>query len=338
MEGETEELISPGSSENQDSDAGAALDAAPEPAADSSSADDGDSRRDLLSVVRDAVKSGDTASPAKESGNPPAPGEATAKPDSREPDDEGFSDVPFHNHPRFRQLVQQRNQYRQAAEAYGKFTGYLDANGVTPQEAADILKIQALAKTNPSEAWTLLKPFAQQVMQAAGVILPQDLQQQVRAGKLGQAAAMEISRLRAQNASTQKAQEFQRERAMREQSQQAQQAVMTAVATAERELQGRDVDFAAKVDDLKKEIYWLQREHVTNKRGPVTPEIARQMVLDAYKTVSGRMAQVSPPQRGRDQQGRFQPANVASGRVAGGQTTAAPKSILDVVRGARSAG
>jgi DNA-nicking Smr family endonuclease len=338
MEGENEELISPGSSENQDFDAGAA-DAAPDTSADSSAAGDGDSRRDLLSVVRDAVKTtaGDPASPARPEGsNPSNPDVAPAKPGS-EPDDEKFSDVPFNNHPRFRQLVAQRNQFRESAKEYEKVQTFLNAHGVNPQEAATMLQIGAFSKTNPAEAWKLLRPLAKQILEAAGEVLPQDLQSQVRAGKVTREAAMEISRLRAQNASSQKAQQFQAQYAEKEQAQRAQKAVLDTVSAVERELAAKDPDFAAKAEEIQKEILWLQRKHVADKRGAITPDVARNMVQEAHGAVSRRMAP-APQQRGRDQTGRFAPANMHAGRVAGGNPTAKPSSMLDVVRGLRSAG
>lgn len=338
MEGENEELISPGSSENQDFDAGAAS-ASPEPAADSSPADAGDSRRDLLSVVRDAVKpqDGNVASPARPEGsNPSHSDDAPAKPGS-EQDDEKFSDVPFNSHPRFRQLVAQRNQYREAAKEYETVQNFLNANGVQPQEAANFLKIAALVKTDPQAAWAAIKPIAKQLLDKTGQTLTQDLQQQVRAGKLTREAAMEISRLRAQNQTTQEVQQFRTQQAEREQTQRAQKAVLDTVANTERELATNDPDFSVKSEEIQKEILWLQRKHVSDRKGPMTPQVARQMVLDAHGAVSRRMAPAAL-NRGRDQSGRFAPATMGAGRVAGGQQAAAPKSMLDLVRSARSSG
>ncbi len=296
--------------------------------ADSSPApkDEGE-KFDLLSVVRSAVadKSEGTASPAaQEEGSDQQPADQPSVDQPKTADDENFSDVPFHAHPRFKQLVAQRNQYREGAQQYEKVQTFLADNGVTADEAADFLVVRALMKHNPTEAWKQLKPLVQKLLVDAGEVLPPDLKQRVQQGEMTQAAATELSRLRAAQEAGRRAQTVEAEQAQKRQQAEHVRSIQQSVATWEQVTRQRDPDFDAKSEALQKEILWLQKRDGM----PKTPEDARKMVETAYGNVN------KPLQRPVKQQVR----PVTGGRVASGQPTAAPKSMLDIVRAARSSG
>lgn len=306
------------------------LDALPsgaETGAESSAAPEGE-KFDLLSVVRNAVQTseeGDSASPAgqDESDQPSAEG-ADSNADDPKADSEDYSDVPFHTHPRFKQLVSQVKQYKADAQQFHQVTSFLQAQGMTPEEAADALILRAEMKHNPQEAWKKLKPMVQQLLIEAGEVLPADLMQQVREGKLTKENAVEISRLRANQGIQQKMSERQRQEAEQRQQVEHIRSIQTAVAQWEMGVKQRDPDYAKKEEELQKEILWLQ------KREGVPKDVAgvRKQLQQAYDTVSKRLAPAPRPAR----------TSVPPGRVASGQPTAAPKSMLDVVRGSRSQG
>lgn len=283
---------------------------------------------DLLSVVRSAVadKAEGSASPAgqEEGSDQPLAEQPPSGEQPKTADDENFSDVPFHAHPRFKQLVAQRNQFREGAQQYEKVQTFLAENGVTADEAADFLVVRALMKQNPAEAWKQLKPLVQQLLVEAGEVLPADLRQRVQAGEMTQAAAIELSRLRAQQESGRRAQTAQAEQAQQRQRAEHVRSIQQSVATWEQVTRQRDPDFDAKSEAMQKEILWLQKRDGM----PKTPDDARKMVETAYATVNKSL------QRPAKQQVR----PVTGGRVASGQPTAEPKSMLDVVRAARSSG
>lgn len=296
--------------------------------ADSSPApkDEGE-KFDLLSVVRSAVadRAEGSASPAgQEEGSDQQPADTPSGEQPKTADDENFSDVPFHAHPRFKQLVAQRNQFREGAQQYEKVQTFLAENGVTADEAADFLVVRALMKHNPAEAWKQLKPLVQKLLVDAGEVLPPDLKQRVQQGEITQAAAIELSRLRAMQESSRRAQTAEAEMAQKRQQAEHVRSIQQSVATWEQVTRQRDPDFDAKSEALQKEILWMQKRDGM----PKTPEDARKMVEAAYRTVSTTM------QRPAKQQVR----PMTGGRVASGQPTAAPKTMLDVVRAARSSG
>lgn len=305
----------------------AAADQVVETGAESSAAPEGE-KFDLLSVVRNAVsdKDGDAASPAGQNANSdqPTADAATAK-EVKPADDENFSDVPFHNHPRFKQVIAQRNHFREGAEQYAQVQAFLETNNLSAEEAAQMLTLKALMKSDPQKAWAQMKPLVQQLLVDAGEILPDDLKQRVAKGEMTREAAIEFNRLRAAQTSGQKAQQVAAERAQQQAVLRAQKAVTDSVALWEQQTRLRDPDFEAKTEALQKEILWLQKRDGL----PRTPDAARKMVEDAYRTVSKTMQRPQAKQSMRP---------VTGGRVASGQPTAAPKSMLDLVRSARSSG
>lgn len=280
---------------------------------------------DLLSVVRSAVaEKADPASPAGQEVTQPEADTSAQKPE-KALDNEDFSDAPFHNHPRFKQLVAQRNQYREGAKQYEQIQTFLADNGLTPEEAADALVLQALMKSNPAEAWKQMKPRVQQLLADAGEILPADLKARVQRGEMSQAAAVEFNRLRAMQASGEKSRAMQAEIAQRRAEQERQASITQAVATWEQSTQLRDPDFPKLTEALHKEVLWLQKRDGM----PKTAEEARKMVETAYAAVKKTAApRVQKPAV----------APVTGGRVASGKSTGKPQSMLDIVRMNRSQG
>lgn len=323
--GENElEMESPDISETQDAnveDNTSEDVSSPDP---SSEAND-DDKFDLLSVVRDAVPAEGAESSASSTegtdGSNDKGGDASESDagEGGEPDEEDFSDVPFHNHPRFKQLIAQRNQFREGATEYAKVQDFLQQTGVSADEAADALSIQALLKTNPQEAWNRLKPVVQQLVRDVGLVLPDDLQQRVRKGELTKEAAAEISRLRSENSTAQRQAQHRDQQSQNESVQRKAAAVTTAVANWEAE-QRKNPDFEAKAEDLMREVVWLQ-----SKEGkPDTPEGATKQLQKAMDAVNDKIAARKKPKPAM--------TPVTGGRAAKTTNAGEPKSVLDIVK------
>lgn len=329
-----QEMASPDISDENTLDAAEAVsvDTAEDSANSSDAHLEGDNDKGLLSVVRDAVSKttpAETASPAEQDSDDPETAAASEKPQAgeaeKESDDESFSDVPFHNHPRFKQLIAQRDQFKGDAEQYRKVQDFLDQNSLNPDEAAEGLTIMALMKHSPQEAWKRLKPRIQQLLVEAGEVLPNDLTERVRRGELTREAALEMSRLRATQTSTQRLREHEDGQRQREQQNQAVMALRTAAADWETRMRGADADFDAKLEALQKEVIWLQRRDGV----PKDPAGVKRQLEMAYQAVNKTLSasQVRRPEK----------RPVTGGRVAG-TPRAEPKSMLDLVRATRSAG
>jgi len=310
-----------------------AADAQPETeaAADPSPAT-GENEADTLSVVRDVVEAraeqpAEAASPAEgeegETGDEAAGG----------PDNENYSDVEFHKHPRFQHLVREKNSYREDAGRYRNVENFLAQNNLTANEAADVMTIAGLAKTDPQTAWKQIQPWVQNLLIAAGEVLPDDLQRMVNDKAMTPEAALEVSRSRAAVAAAQARQKFEQERGQRQQQVQQGQILRD---TSEQWLANRrlkDPNFAAKEARLYERIVFLQKTEGV----PNTPDGVKAQLKKGYDYVNRELgstprpkpvaaAPAAPPAR--------RPITpVRGGAVAGNAAQhPAPKTSMDVVK------
>lgn len=293
----------------------------------------GEDDNELLSVVRDVVKDRKVVDPASPAEGEEVQGQEPGS-EQKKPDDENFSDVPFNKHPRFQQLLRERNSFKQDAERYQNVDRFLFDAGLSSVEAADGLTIMGLAKTNPAEAWKQIRPWLEKLVVAAGEVIPDDLRQRVAKGELSQDAALEVSKARATAASVQAAQSFREQQEERRQQTSNQNAVQQTAADWEADRMTKDPNFAAKQPAVMKEVIYLQRTDGM----PTTPQGVIDMLKKAYKTVNDGLkpAPVTTPAV------RQQPVRpVTGGQVAGNQRPAPAgkeMSTLDIIRANRRTG
>lgn len=124
-------------------------------------------------------------------------------PDQTKTDD---SKLPFHNHPRFKKLVEERNTFEaqvreaqplmEAGKRMQTVEQYCQTNGIVPQDYDNSLKIAALVNKDPKQAITVLESLVQNLKVQQGVSLPTDLQTRVDEGKLSLADAQELTQAR----------------------------------------------------------------------------------------------------------------------------------------------
>lgn len=278
-----------------------------------SSTEQQDEDADLLSVARAAVQDGETASSAEgagdEEGEDADKDEPSEEPSQQavEPDNENFSDVPFHKHPRFQQLISERNALRQDAERSRNIDTFLTNNGLEANEAADLLVIGGLMKTNPAEAWKRALPTIQKLAVASGAVLPPDLADRVKRGDMPREAAIEVSRARAQATSMQASQQFSADLQQRQTQENARKAVGSAVTAWEHRRRTSDPDFEALYDDFRTE---LDARFFRNGI-PSDPASAERLLDEVYGAVTTRRKKMTAAER--------KPAKkpVTGGRVAG---------------------
>lgn len=113
--------------------------------------------------------------------------------------------LPFNIHPRFKELVAEKNQYRQEIETVkplveqAKVTNeFLRDNQITGQEYQSALQYLMLLRKDPVQAFKMLQPTYEQLALLAGERLPTDLQAEVAAGTLPSERAQELAKARAQ--------------------------------------------------------------------------------------------------------------------------------------------
>lgn len=244
----------------------------------------------LLDVVRDAVKKPD-AEPAASSATVDDQAKAAVETPAVEavvPD----ADLPFHNHPRWKQVLEERNALQAPAENYRKITDYMEATGLQPVEVAEGFEIMGLLKSgdpaNLAKARDWFADRLQALNESLGDVLPADLQAKVESGLVEEETARELARTRAaatrletQNAA--RTTQDEEARAASEASTQAA-AMSTAVQSWEDGIKAKDPDYS----DKKASLVENQCRAIIQKvgRSPANPEEALALVQRAYGEVN----------------------------------------------------
>lgn len=174
---------------------------------------------------------GDGADGEAADGNEPAKAESGKDGEGESEDDP----PPFHEHPRWKEMVGERDQYREQAEilqpkaeVYDQIIHQLDEAGITDEEFNSGLHIMGLMKTDPAAALEALKPYFQNLQQFTGDLLSPELQEAVDAGEMTEERAREFQRVQAQNTFTQQRQEA----SVEERDRQAAESHRSAIAQA----------------------------------------------------------------------------------------------------------
>lgn len=274
-----------------------------------------------LSIVRDVVSKSEEQPAAAASSANEAEGQETDAQQPTEQDNENFSDVPFNKHPRFQQVLGKLKAAETDAQRYRNVETFIGEQGLSGDEAAELLQIGGLIKTNPVEAWKRVLPTIQQLAIAAGEVLPEDLRQRVQNGEVSREVAMDLSRQRAANQSLTARQEWERNSYQQRQVVELQQQIGSTVNSWESERRARDPNFEAKLPAIEREVAWLQ-----SKEGkPRGVNGVRDQLQRAYTAVSASFAAPTPAA----------PKPATKRPVTGGQVNGnvrpEPTSTLDII-------
>lgn len=281
MPPEIEEVVEAETVETTTDDVDAGTPAEQSTPAESSTATDGKKpeAEGTLSVVRDVVDKSRVKAEVASSAEVVEPGKEPGAKTPKEPDNENYTDVPFHKHPRFKEVLGKLKTLEPDAQRYRNVQTFIDNVGLSAEEAASTLKIGGLIKTDPVAAWKELLPIVQKVAIAAGEMLPDDLKQQVAEGKMPREAAIEVSRSRAQVSTVTARTQWEAERLQERQATEARTAIQGAVTSWESERRARDPNFDAKLPAIQKEVLWLQAKDGR----PNTAEGVKAQLQKAYE-------------------------------------------------------
>lgn len=280
---------------------------------------------ELLAVVQSAVAGGE----AEEPGSSPESDEdvpeegATDDADSdgeiQSADDaDDYEDVPFNQHPRFKELIAEKNELKPMADNFRQITDFLSTNNVSAEEAAEGFKIMALIKNDPVAAREALQPWIDDLDLYAGNTFPDDIREKYEQGHLDEAAAQELTRSRKAAELAQGQQALMQER-LTQQDQQARLDDLAAVVTDwEDRRKQSDPDYSLKQDEMDDRVKAL----VSEFGQPQDAEQAIQLVEAAYQAVNARHAARLPQKKA---------VRTASGGNPAGNPAADPASVLEVI-------
>jgi len=301
--------------------------------ADSSNATD-ETEADTLSVVRDVVAERPEGEEAAAASSAEGEEESPPPDDQEERDPDDYSDVPFHKHPRFQEVVREKNAFREDATRYRNVQAFIDQNGLTGDEVAQGFEIMAAAKTDPATAFALLKPFFKEVAIAAGEILPDDLADRVAKKELTRDAALELSRAKAAVKARDFRDKFQQQTGQRQQQIEQGQTLRNTAQNWLNDRRIKDPNFATKESRLHEKIAFL---HATEGK-PSDVAGVRAQLKKAYDAINAELAPAAVVQRPGAPAAARRPAaqKPAIRPVTGGSVANAPagkpKSTLDVIR------
>lgn len=298
----------------------------------------------LLSAVKDVLTKeqvGESPNAKTENkdaslSDPNAQQEGANKDDANLSQEEKDKKLPFHEHPRFKEVIAEKNQLKQEVEAHKAdasewraVKSFMSQQNLADAEVAEGFRIMAAMKNDPAQAVEMLKPYWSRLSQFIGEVLPNDLQQKVADGFIDEQSAREMARMRSQSEFQQarsaeqlQRAEAERQRQIQEQQQQLEvqrsEVVRQAVTGWEASVKARDLDYAQKEPLVRAKV----AEKLLAGR-PQTAQEAVQVVQAAYDEVSDFLRKVASPQRRA-----VNPVSSSNSSVA---TKSVPKSFREAV-------
>ena len=236
---------------------------------------------DAVQAALEAPSEGDAASSAAESGKEPdaeadtegkkagtddptqksGEGEGEKAKGDDKADEDADKPPPFHDHPRWKQLVQERDDLKatveeseEAVQATDRLAGYLTEQNLSVDEFNNLLQIGGLMKNDPAKALEALTPYYTKLLEVTGNTLPADLRTAVDQGLLTEDYATETAKARASANITQFASDNRQQ--LHEAQAQTQQvnSLGDAASDWERKWQASDPDYSKKAIRVQERI------------------------------------------------------------------------------------
>lgn len=304
--------------------------------ATSSSADISDAKTEtpgnLLDVVKSVVEktpASDASSATAAKQDPPTP-EAPAAEGAEKTD----AELPFHNHPRWKErneelksLRTENESLKAPAENYRQITEYMQAQSLSPAEVGEGFEVMGWLKS--SDLPTLAKArdwFADRLQALNGYLgdtLPADLQEKVASGLVDEEIARELARTRASSKHLETSQADRRERDQQQEQRQSatrlQETVAGAVNAWEVRTRASDPDYA-----MKAELIETTARAIVHRTGrpPQSEADAVALADAAYAEVNKHLKVFAP---------RPRPVTPAPSGMSA-SVAAAPKSFAEAIR------
>ncbi|TDX21891.1 hypothetical protein DFO67_13210 [Modicisalibacter xianhensis] len=251
---------------------------------------------------------------------------------TEEEQEEQDKDLPFHKHPRFQEVIAQKNEFKGLAEQREQeLNGFKSEvqelfSGLDQQEVMDALEIARLMKSDPQAAFEKLTPVYSRAASLNGHILPDDLQQEVDSGYMTQERAQELARYRAQQEFQQsRDQASQKQRSEQEQQGQQDQVMQEAtqgLEALEANWKKGDPDYEVKQGPIFDRFAVLMQQRMAEGQ----PLKSQQEVLDlaekAKQEVEQRFAALRPKKK---------PVKQIRSTSPGATAKAKPQSVMDII-------
>lgn len=286
--------------------------------------------KSLLDVVKSAVEAPKAAESATVEGEGvEASAEAKEKPEG-ETQAEADEKLPFHQHPRWKEVLAERDGFREDAGRFRQMESYMQEHGLTAEEVGQGFTVMAQLKSGKSEDLAAAREYFATGLAALdaqlGNVLPDDLQERVDEGLVDVETAQELARTRAAEKLTKDRLEARDTRDAETRAADDAQKVANAMAEAvegwEQRIKGNDPDYAKKatlVETTCRAI--VQRDPA---KTPKNAHEAVALVEEAYGQVNDILKSSLPKPK---------PVALAP-RGSSATAVAQPKTLRDAVQAA----
>lgn len=305
-----------------------------------SAQDANQSEPDLEAVVRKAAKEtsedpeasstdgkdGEGETPAAEGETDDAAKAEDAKVAKAEDPEAADEKLPFHKHPRWQEVKQERDglkakveELSPRAEQFDQIGSFMREHELTPQEVTQGFEVMALMKHDPRRALEMLTPHLEKLELASGQRLTQDLQDRVDAGKLTPEDAQEIAQTRVEAAAARVALNRTERTVQTDRVASTANAMRTAVEGWENEVKATDPDYPHMQSFVADRARALLAANP-----PRTTDEAVALSKRAYEDVKAQMRRVLPQ--------RTPVRTMTSDKSSSTAAVPVPSSLEDVVK------
>lgn len=258
---------------------------------------------DVVKTAAEANGEGKSSTPANDGKAKPEGTPDPAKADApHDPKDD--EKLPFHNHPRWKQVIGENADYRKKletiapqAEQFEKIQSFMDQHHLSHDEVGELFVVGAMAKAGDPRALERIDAYRDRLATAIGEKLPQDIQDKVDSGEITEAAGKELSRLRAKDARATADADRTRQQSEEDRQRQAASdhaaACQAATVRWETEARKTDPDFSKKENAIAR----YSRAFVQERGFPKTVDEAVQIVKDAYAEVNKDLGAIIPAKK-----------------------------------------
>ena len=235
----------------------------------------------------DPTKAADQVAPDSDGGTP--------KEDEEKADDKpklGDESLPFHKHPRFQELIKERNEFKTKVEQYEPaikrdqaLSEFCQKNSITNDEFVSAMEIAALLHNDPKKALESLRGYVETLELTLGNKLPADLQKEVDDGALSEERAKELANLRVKSQGL----EYTGRKSEQQVAQERQHSIMNAVNSWDASKRTSDPAYEKKYPLIEKAFVALCAQ-----TPPRTPAEAVQIAEKAYAEVNTALGTLVP--------------------------------------------
>jgi len=214
-------------------------------------------------------------------------------------EDEGEEQVPFHKHPRWKEVQAQLKEAKEARvtpeqEAAFKFKtqfdDYMAEADLNPKEFNDGLTIMMAMKKDPQAALDSLMPYVEKLQIITGAKRPDDIQERVDSGLLDGDSAKELADSRNRIAMAERAAQEAAEAAATDLQNQA----VAKASEWETNWKASDPDYAHKQGRVLDKINLSMMRHVQKESGPLTPAEVVKICETAKEEADAEIAALMP--------------------------------------------